>query len=149
MFAQWALAHPRIMFASIDTTVANEGSSDLRQKLLGFRDSIYGLSFMSHVTPPLGYKEEERDLGRPPMVSNSLRHFNANNVDTAGIQASLLTRFRTDLQLGLLPSVEEGAMSSEATVSPGMYPSAVSKYAVLLCCYAVLLCSAMLYYAIL
>jgi hypothetical protein len=129
MFAQWAAAHPRIMFASIDTNVANSGCPYLREELLGFRDQIYGLSFMSHIgercESELTDENTESSGGvfENNLVSShtALRHFNGNNVDTAGIQASLLTRFRIDLQLGLIPSVESEGMSSDIMISPGRY----------------------------
>ena len=122
MFASWALSYPRIVFASIDTDIANSGSRHLREKLLGYSDQIHGLSFMSHIGNPSAECEymgllndtKGQEFGTP-------RYFIANNVDTAGIEASLLMRFRTDLQLGLLPQVEEDSIASEASLSPGQW----------------------------
>ena len=98
-FHRWAPIHPRLMFASIDRDVANQGDPELCEELLGFQ-YIDGVCFCSHVT------------------NEKCRAFNGTGVSMDDIFTSLLTRYRVNcFPGGPLSSVEKDGMTSRLEVN--------------------------------
>eukprot|EP00873_Tetraselmis_striata_P029435 jgi/Tetstr1/449699/TSEL_036767.t1 len=97
IFAPWAKDYPQVMFATLDTSIANRGDSAVLERLLGvpYVDAL-------HLTSLIDNRE--------------VRSFNGCSRETSQIKDALLQRYHASVESGMLPKLEIGAMRSQLKV---------------------------------